>query len=71
MKKTYIFKNRDVDVLEFNVCFEKEMFRDFEKEIAHLINVRILHQLREAENFISKRSQVILNMAIDTQNKLS
>ncbi|WP_107812451.1 HipA family kinase [Campylobacter concisus] len=44
MKKTYILKNRDVDVLEFNVCFEKEMFRGFEKEIAHLINVKILHQ---------------------------
>ena len=44
MKKTYILKNRDVDVLEFNVCFEKEMFRGFEKEIAHLIDVKILHQ---------------------------
>ena len=44
MKKTYILKNKDVDVLEFNVCFEKEMFRGFEKEIANLINVKILHQ---------------------------
>ena len=43
MKKTYILKNKDVDILEFNVCFEKEMFRGFEKEIAHLINVKILH----------------------------
>ena len=25
MKKTYILKNKDVDILEFNVCFEKEM----------------------------------------------
>ena len=44
MKKTYILKNKDVDILEFNVCFEKEMFRGFEKEITHLINVKILHQ---------------------------
>ena len=40
----YILKNKDVDVLEFNVCFEKEIFRGFEKEIAYLIDAKILHQ---------------------------
>lgn len=42
--KMYILKNKDVDVLEFNVCFEKEIFRGFEKEIAYLIDAKILHQ---------------------------
>ena len=41
--KMYILKNKDVDVLEFNVCFEKEIFRGFEKEIAYLIDAKILH----------------------------
>ena len=44
MKKTYILKNKDVDVLEFNVCFEKEMFRGFEKEMAYLLDVKVLRQ---------------------------
>lgn len=43
MEKTYILKNKDVDVLEFNVCFEKEIFRGFKKEIAYLIDAKILH----------------------------
>ena len=44
MKKTYILKNKDVDVLEFNVCFEKEMFRGTEKEMAYLLDVKVLRQ---------------------------
>ena len=44
MKKTYILKNKDVDGLEFNVCFEKEMFRGVEKEIAYLLDVKVLRQ---------------------------
>lgn len=44
MKKTYILKNKDVDVLEFNVCFEKEMFRGVENKIAYLHDVKILNQ---------------------------
>ena len=44
MKKTYILKNKDVDVLEFNVCFEKEMFRGFEKEMAYLLDVKVVRQ---------------------------
>lgn len=44
MEKTYILKNKDVDVLEFNVCFEKEMFRGVENKIAYLHDVEILNQ---------------------------
>lgn len=44
MEKTYILKNKDVDVLEFNVCFEKEMFRGVEKEMAYLLDVKVLRQ---------------------------
>ena len=42
-----------------NFKFQRHKFYNLDEDI-----------LREAENFISKRSQVILNMAIDAQNKL-
>lgn len=43
-----------------NFKFERHEFYNLDEEI-----------LRVAENFISKRSQVILNIALDTLNKLS
>lgn len=43
-----------------NFKFERHEFYNLDEEI-----------LQAAENFISKRSQVILNMALDTLNKLS
>jgi len=43
-----------------NFKFERHEFYNLDEEV-----------LRVAENFISKRSQAILNMAIDTLNKLN
>ena len=43
-----------------NFKFKRHKFYNLDEEV-----------LEVAENFISKRSQVILNMAIDTLNKLS
>jgi len=43
-----------------NFKFQRHEFYNLDEDI-----------LRKAENFISKRSQVILNMALDTLNKIS